>query len=1268
MDEEKIQAVEKAIRTDDRRQKAVQLIDKIDSLPYPLAEAWTDDLAYALKREKIPYHRNQILKQLKKIARDHPEDAAVAASALARVVGERLHGLSHSEMDQNIAVTWGTEALQSIISERDQRNQRIDIAYDDVAEFLEHGNVSQRTLGYQLLGWNASPDAVRALTANLDHEVKSVKRARLNAIENTRTVVEESIHGNGDLSPSEAYVSLAELCSSGYADMDADLVERVRNVLFEELTQVDTSTTELLQATGQLAKADAEFAQSLVDEALELLTRDSEGREMGWDVLGEVADWEPESIIARSDDLVETLARSPPDETIQALTVLSTVAERARSYPSHLAEVVLDKLESDDESVVVEAIRAAENIGFHPPPQQLTRLAKGEGKVATAAAEAIDHLTNNRSSRAASYVRDLESSDRDVGLFAGDMEDLCLKKRTEDGMWADVDVGTTQLRVVEETLTSVSRGENAPVVFPHYEPRDVVLVAISIVLDAARADRQVAIYSPGSQSHWGMKRQVREELSKFGLSDTPGRVVDAEPIPDVIPHAYVWDGEVKNDSEGQAPGRFILCKKLSDLEHVDNLDVVLLNLSSRIPEETDEKVREVELIHPDTTLVNVYSYYAKNERDGRPRYGPPLGLGSTSTLPSVKVIDAVLDEQTFDWAHHLSPTYRSEEDSLSDTYERSIGTWTVGDDDVRSLANGSRLRVRHVEAGDISNLLNQVFDLSASLRGVDDYGSGGLIFSRQLFFERLPVPGEDFDEWIRERYYEGDRFLPPLIEERIEDVKRKARTVEELQAVQPLNKAERILEQIGKRLREENPLFDEIQYQISIARDKDERLAIFSGSTKHAQILRYSLKKHGIVTQEEMDDGAVTVVSPDDARALGVHDRLVVPGALHQENAGFYVHPRVAETVVLTYDRAWASMIKSHACDFVDMLNTVAGGLDYAPYNYPEVAGDLPVQESPEAPENEAEPDAERVAENVQEPATAESQASSGSGKKSKADILADAMGYVSQEDYREESGRYDRETRHYVVETTDGRVLDMTNHDTVLRRRKRSAKVEHHWVSPEALIAGDSIVTIPSEVKAQLWQEELKQLYENDLKVDETLERLRQWYDGVEAIWNRAYEENRVTGDDSTWRVHATIYDTINQEVPEFDRERSTVRSWFDSVLEADAAIDLVEDPSLTIGPRSYEDIESIGRAFDHDLLVTDATEIEASMEGLRTINRRQGHELREKIRDQMNTHRSNRVLDAAERHEVSIIRERNERDSRSPRDTSGSRSERSDARRKNK
>lgn len=1245
MEDDKIQAIEEAIRSDKNRQKAIDLIDKIDSLPQPLAEAWTDDLAYALEQEEVPYNRNQILKQLKKIARDHPREASVASSTLAQVVGNKIHDLSNSEMTQNTAISWGTEALQSIVSGVDRRDQHIHVTYDDVKQILEHGDAPQRALGYRLLGRSADPDAVRALTASLDYEVESVKRARLEAVEKARAAVEESIGGDGNLSSSEAYVSLSVLYSTGYVDAETDLLERAQSVLFEELIQGNSDPTELLQATGQLAKTDAAFAQSLVDEALELLTKDSKSQEIGWDVLNEVADWEPDPIIARSGDLVETFATSSPSETKRGLMVLSTVAERARSYPSELAEVVLNELKSNDKDVVVEAVRATKNIGFHPPPEQLTRLAKGNGKVAATTAEAIDHLRDKRSSQTAtSYVRDLESADKDIRLFAGDTGDLCLKQRTEDGMWADIDVGTIRSRVVKETLTSADRGENAPVVLPHYEPRDTVLVAISLVLNATRTDRQVAIYSPGSQSHWGMKGQVREELSNFGLSDTPGRVVDAEPIPDVIPHAYVWDGELKNDSEGQASGCFVLCKKLSDLEHVDNLDIVLLNLSSRIPEETEKQIREVESIHPGAILVNIYSYYAKNERDGRPRYGPRLGLESTATFPGVNSIDAVLDEKTFDWTEHLSPTYHSDGDSLSDTYETSVGTWTVGDDDVRSLANESSLQVRHVETEAISNLLDQVFDLSASLRGVDDYGSGSLIFSRQLFFERLPVPGEDFDEWIRQRYYEGERFLPPLVEERIGDVKRKAETVEELQAVQPLNKAERILEQINKRLRGENPLFNEIRDQISMARDKNERIAIFSGSTKHAQILRDSLEKHEIVTQGEMEDGAVTVVSPDSARSLGVHDRLVIPGALHKENAGFYIHPRVAETVVLTYDRTWASMIESHACDFVDTLNATVGGLDYAPYEYPRLNGDLPVEESSEGSEAEADPSAEPSINNAQAPTESESPRSTKSRTKSKSEVLADAMGFVSSEAYREESGRYDRETRHYVIKTKDGKSVNLTNHDTVLRRRQTSAKVEHHWVSPEALTAGDSIVTIPSDVKTDLWQEELKQLYEDDLEANEALERLGQWYDAVNLIYDHVRGENYITGDDSTWGIHATIYDTINREITEFTREKSTVRSWFDSVLEADAPIELVEDPSLTIGPRSYNDIEAIGKAFDYDLLITDAEGIEASMEGLRTLNRQQGHELQEKIRDQMNTHRSNPVLDAAERHEVENIQERDE------------------------
>jgi len=366
-----------------------------------------------------------------------------------------------------------------------------------------------------------------------------------------------------------------------------------------------------------------------------------------------------------------------------------------------------------------------------------------------------------------------------------------------------------------------------------------------------------------------MKGEVRSELREFGLSDESGRVSDATPIPDVIPHAYVWDEEVKKDSSGEASGRFILCKKLDDLEHTGDLEIILLNLSSRITAGTEKRIQEAESIHPEATLVSAYSYYAKNERDGRPRYGPPHGLDTASTLPGVNTIDAVLSEGQFDWGYHLTEQapYAANKDSLSDSYETSVGTWILGDDDVRSLANASTLRVQHVESGDVSSLLDQMFELSASLRGVDDYGAGSLIFSRQLFFERLPVAGEDFDEWVRERYYAGERFLPPLIEERVEDVKQKANTIETLEAVQPLNKAEQLLQQIAKRLESQNPMFEELKEQIAVARESDERLAIFSGSTKHAQILEYSLKKHDVVTQTQLDRGSISL-SPRTTRDL----------------------------------------------------------------------------------------------------------------------------------------------------------------------------------------------------------------------------------------------------------------------------------------------------------------------------------------------------------------------------------------------------------------
>jgi hypothetical protein len=568
----------------------------------------------------------------------------------------------------------------------------------------------------------------------------------------------------------------------------------------------------------------------------------------------------------------------------------------------------------------------------------------------------------------------------------------------------------------------------------------------------------------------------------------------------------------------------------------------------------------------------------------------------------------------------------------------------VGDDDVRALATLASIKIDHVKAERVSALLDQVFEESASLRGVDDGGAGGMIFSRQLFFERLPVPSEDFDEWIRERYYEGERFVPPMIQERIEDVEQRAGSVENLQAVRPLNRSVQIFQKIARRLEDQNPMFDTLREYVEDAREDDQQLAIFSESPKHAEILQYSLLKRGVVTQNELDSGTISVVSPDEARGIEPKDVLVVCGALHKENAGFYLLPRVAETVVLTYDRTWATMVERHAREFVDTLNGVVAGSDYSPYAYPELSGDTepePVteEEAPSAAASEAD-----IPSQGSDAHSSPSRSTTSPRSKSKADILADAMESVSAREYREESGRYDREVRHYVVETTVGEDLKLTNHDRILRERTSNDDVEYHWVSPEALTDGDVVVTIPDKLETELWREQLRDLYEEEIDADHAINRLEDWYGAIGDIWQRVADELSTDGVTTDSKVHGVIYDRTKESNDDFDRTRATVRTWFDSVLEAEGPIDLVEDPSLTIGPRSYLDIEAIGRAFEYELLVSDAKEIEAAMEGLRTINRQQGHELHDTIRKQMNANRSTRVSKAASHHTVEKIEEVNE------------------------
>jgi hypothetical protein len=1393
MDDDKIEAVGKALRSDDNRLQAIGVVSKVDPLPQRLVESWIDDIVFALEDDDNPYNQYQILKELKRMAKAYPELAITAVPVVAHELNDGLQNLNGDEPSSSKKVDWCTSILQAIVEGTEPDDGFPDVSLDHLDAFFKQGDAVRRSLGYRLLGRIATPQAIRELVEEPSYEVDSVLSSRKVALQEAGGIVASALGSNGHLTTVNAIISFSELYATG-AIAESDALNHIQNLSLDSLQVEEEDIERVRTATKCVAERSEEVARPIIEKSLTLLEEDieayssvweflkgvaegapdvvsdnserlsglvdgvnpsslsealdvlsfvsrhesilvyraiadqaltyleqeAEEEDVSWQILSRVAEdapevisynserisglidsagsnslsealdiisftsrnetirvyhtiteqafnlleedledsdivWRlllrvskraPEAVLQRSERLVKLIDRGDHTDAVEGLDVVSTIGSRRSTLPANLGKVALRALESDDQSVVRAAIKSVSAAGFYPPPPKLKQLAEGDTRVADEASGAVKELSQRNDEGSSSLNQTFRMDKPEIGLFDRTEAELHLKRRTEEGLWKDIDFGGVRRETVQELVEHVNRGENVPVVLPYYEPRDIVLVAIAIVLSDLEEERQVGLFSPGSRTHWGMKGEIREELQRFGLSDIAGEVVSAKPVPELVPHAYVWDGEVKNASDGHGPGRFILCKKLSDLEHVSNLDVVLSNLISRTREDTNERFEDVEEVHPDATSVNTYSYFVKNERDGRPRYGPPLGLDSASTVPGLDTVDSVVRKNRFDRDSCLTSSIsggsdQPENPTKNDT-ERVI--WSVGDDDIRALATSASIEIDYVEAADISSLLDQVFEESATLRGVDDGGAGGMIFSRQLFFERLPVPGEDFDEWIRERYYEGERFVPPMIQERIEDVEQRAGSVDNLQAVRPLNRSVQIFQQLAQRLEERNPMFNALRRYIENEREDGQQLAIFSESPKHAEILRYSLVKREVVTQEELDSGTISVVSPDEARWIDPKDVLIVCGALHRENAGFYLHPRVAETVVLTYDRTWATMVERHAREFVDTLNGVVAGSDYSPYAYPELSGDT-------EPEPVSEEGVHSTSTSEVETLSKESDAQSstprsatGSRSKSKADILVDAMEFVSAREYREESGRYDREVRHYVVKTTDGEELELTNHDRILRERGDADDIKYHWVSPEALTDGDVIVTIPDKLETELWQEQLRNLYEEEIDPDHAINRLYDWYNAIEDIWQRVVDELSTDGIATDSKVHGVIYDRVKESNGDFDRARATVRIWFKSGLEADGPIDLVEDPSLTIGPRSYLDIEAIGRAFDYEKLVADAKGIEAAMEGLRTINRQQGHKLHETIREQMNADKPTRISNAATHHTVEEIDEVNE------------------------
>jgi hypothetical protein len=452
---------------------------------------------------------------------------------------------------------------------------------------------------------------------------------------------------------------------------------------------------------------------------------------------------------------------------------------------------------------------------------------------------------------------------------------------------------------------------------------------------------------------------------------------------------------------------------------------------------------------------------------------------------------------------------------------------------------------------------------------------------------------------------------------------------------------------LAEELTDSNPMGDRLESHLTDAIEDGQRLAVLSESPKHAQMLRDILVARGTLEESHLDGTPISIVSPNPARGIFQHEKLIICGPLHSENRGFYLLPQVDSVVVLTYDTQWTQMIESQAISFIDRLNATVGGPDFEPYSQPVLVGDTdpPTPEPSEQSDEESAAPGEFPRSDDDQPVTGEHSNDTDDERdesQSKSEMLIEAMHWESESEYSDRSTRYERETRQYEIRTKEGEMIRRTNHDRVLRlRRTADGDSEYHWAGPDMLSTDDAFVIIPTEIEREIWREHLDEIYSEEVEAQTAMMSLEDWYDSINDIWYRmeADVEDRVKSRPTNAQIVSAIHDRLEETDDEFDRAEGTVRTWFESVRDAAEPLELVERPELVIGPRRADDIRVIARAFDVERLHGSVDRVAGAMRGLRNINRQEGDQYRETIRNRMNATDENRVKRCAEHYTVQSV-----------------------------
>lgn len=519
----------------------------------------------------------------------------------------------------------------------------------------------------------------------------------------------------------------------------------------------------------------------------------------------------------------------------------------------------------------------------------------------------------------------------DPSIFKASIEaDLGLKCLKGNRRWSVPDVGDLDLHILSQTVRRTRAGQSISIFDPGFNLHLPLRTAIELVYDRKIGER-IALYTPGTSVHWGDKGEVREVYRRHGLSTEKGETKDAVPLDEVFAHGYTHDGELRFKSEGVLDGQLVLIKRLEELGAIPDLAAIVVDWTSKKGPHDDDLLEQVAGAHPEIPIVTLSSPYTKNERDGAPRYAPTDPLDGFDILPTEEHLAEVK-------ADYNPQVGRGRIGQTPDRYlpgHDGGSPLTPTTTDVLGMLRDRPIKIEPVDSGPIGHLLDQAIDRYEDLMDGDLGLAANKVFSAEMYFERLPVPTEQHDEWVRDRFAEGDRYLPELTRSVVENLEEFGGQIEDIQAPAAVFGAAKALARVETELRQCSPMYDRILEEVQSTVEDGSRIGIFCPRKSWVGVLRESLIEEGI--PEETINRNILLLDPDSIRNIPPCQRLLFTGPQRPQYAGFYLHPRARETIILSYDGGWAGMIERQAEDYHNRLYTSLPAVDEDFYPRPSI-------------------------------------------------------------------------------------------------------------------------------------------------------------------------------------------------------------------------------------------------------------------------------------------------------------------------------------------